>query len=144
MKNEGFEDLTALVMNSSIFWDITPCSPLKVNRLFGGIYHLNLQSRRMNQVRNERESRWQYAILKMEATNSSETSVDFQRTTWLYIPENTALLDNEECSHATYWKGCVQKHSFTLVRRFHSYTLRLWSVRTSAILQESELVTYPM
>jgi hypothetical protein len=21
---------------SSIFWDITPCSPLKVNRLFGG------------------------------------------------------------------------------------------------------------
>jgi hypothetical protein len=26
-----FEVLTALVMKSSIFWDITPCSPLKVS-----------------------------------------------------------------------------------------------------------------
>jgi hypothetical protein len=32
----GFEVLTAVVMGSYIFWDITPCSPLKVNRLFGG------------------------------------------------------------------------------------------------------------
>jgi hypothetical protein len=28
---------------STIFWDITPCSQLKVNRRFGGIYHLHLQ-----------------------------------------------------------------------------------------------------
>jgi hypothetical protein len=27
----GFEVLTAVVMKSSIFWDITPCNPLKVN-----------------------------------------------------------------------------------------------------------------
>jgi hypothetical protein len=32
----GFEVLTAVVMKSSIFWDITPCSLLKVNRHFGG------------------------------------------------------------------------------------------------------------
>jgi hypothetical protein len=25
----GFEVLTAVVMRSSVFWDITPCSPLK-------------------------------------------------------------------------------------------------------------------
>jgi hypothetical protein len=25
----GFEVLTAVVMKSTIFWDITPCSPLK-------------------------------------------------------------------------------------------------------------------
>jgi hypothetical protein len=31
----AFEVLTAVVMKSSIFWDITPCSPLKVNRSFG-------------------------------------------------------------------------------------------------------------
>jgi hypothetical protein len=30
-------------MKSTIFWDITPCSPLKVNQSFGGTYHLNLQ-----------------------------------------------------------------------------------------------------
>jgi hypothetical protein len=28
----GFEVLTAVVMKSSILWDITPCIPLKVNR----------------------------------------------------------------------------------------------------------------
>jgi hypothetical protein len=39
----GSEVLTAMVMKSNIFWDITPCSPLKVNRRFGGAYRLNLQ-----------------------------------------------------------------------------------------------------
>jgi hypothetical protein len=32
-------------MQSSIFWDITPCSPLKINRRFGGTC-LHLQGRR--------------------------------------------------------------------------------------------------
>jgi hypothetical protein len=27
-----------LIKKSTIFWDITPCSPLKVNRRFGGTY----------------------------------------------------------------------------------------------------------
>jgi hypothetical protein len=27
----GVEILTAVVMKSTVFWDITPCSPLKVN-----------------------------------------------------------------------------------------------------------------
>jgi hypothetical protein len=36
----GFEIPTAVVMKSSIFWDITPRSPLKVNRRFGGTYPL--------------------------------------------------------------------------------------------------------
>jgi hypothetical protein len=31
-----FEILTAVVMKSSIFWDIRPCSPLKIKRRFGG------------------------------------------------------------------------------------------------------------
>jgi hypothetical protein len=30
----GFEVLTAVVMKSSIFWDITQCNPFKVNRSF--------------------------------------------------------------------------------------------------------------
>jgi hypothetical protein len=32
----GFEVLTAVIMRISIFRDITPCSPLRVNRRFGG------------------------------------------------------------------------------------------------------------
>jgi hypothetical protein len=34
----GSEVLTAVVMKSSIFWDTTTCSPLKVNRRFGATY----------------------------------------------------------------------------------------------------------
>jgi hypothetical protein len=30
-----FEVLIAVVMKSTIFWEIVPCSPLKVNRRFG-------------------------------------------------------------------------------------------------------------
>jgi hypothetical protein len=36
----GFKVPTALVMKSIIFWNITPCSPLSVNRRFGGTYRL--------------------------------------------------------------------------------------------------------
>jgi hypothetical protein len=43
----GFEVLTAVVMKSYIFWDITSCSPIKVNRRFGGTYRLHLQGRRI-------------------------------------------------------------------------------------------------
>jgi hypothetical protein len=32
----GFEVLTAVTMNSTILWNIAPCSQLKVNRRFGG------------------------------------------------------------------------------------------------------------
>jgi hypothetical protein len=35
----GFEVLTAVVLKSTIFWDITPCSPLRVNQRFGGTNH---------------------------------------------------------------------------------------------------------
>jgi hypothetical protein len=36
MNDLGFEVLTAVVMKRHIFWDITPCSLLKVNLCFGG------------------------------------------------------------------------------------------------------------
>jgi hypothetical protein len=40
----GFEVLTAVVIKGAIFWDMTPCSPLKINRRFGGTYYLHLQN----------------------------------------------------------------------------------------------------
>jgi hypothetical protein len=39
----GFEVLIAVVMKNNIFWDITPCCPLKVKQRFGGPYRLHLQ-----------------------------------------------------------------------------------------------------
>jgi hypothetical protein len=52
----GFVVLKALVKESSVFSDVTPCSLLKVNRRFGGTYRLHLQGRRISQTRNQRES----------------------------------------------------------------------------------------
>jgi hypothetical protein len=104
MYSVGFEFLrAAVVMKSSVLWDIRPCSPLKVNRYFGGTCRFHLQSRRISQERNGREagSKQRYftllscltysSILKMKATCSSETSVDIQRTTRRYIPEDRTL-----------------------------------------------------
>jgi hypothetical protein len=51
----GFEVLTAVVMNSSTFWGITSCSPLKINWSFGGIYLLHLHGRRMSHGRSQHE-----------------------------------------------------------------------------------------
>jgi hypothetical protein len=47
------------IQKSIIFWDITLCSPPKINRRFKGIYRLQLQDRRISWVRIQCESRWQ-------------------------------------------------------------------------------------
>jgi hypothetical protein len=47
-------------VKSTIFLDITPCSPLKVYRRFGGTYRFHLQGWKISRTRNERESRWRY------------------------------------------------------------------------------------
>lgn len=46
-----------VVMNSSILWDLMPCSLLKVNLRFGGICRLHVQGRGISRQRNQRESR---------------------------------------------------------------------------------------
>jgi hypothetical protein len=51
-------------VKSSIFWDITPCSQLKVNRCLGGTYHLHLQGLKMSQARNQREAGWISMVCK--------------------------------------------------------------------------------
>jgi hypothetical protein len=45
-------------MKSSIFSDITPSSPLKVNWRFGGTGHLHLQGRRINTWRMPSSGMW--------------------------------------------------------------------------------------
>jgi hypothetical protein len=84
----GIEVLTAVVMKSSIFWDITPCSTSKAGRRFGGIC---LHHQGLLPTSSLVSCLAYYLTLKMEATCSSETSVDFQRTTLHYIPKNIIL-----------------------------------------------------
>jgi hypothetical protein len=73
-------------LKSSIFWDITPYSPLKANRSFGGTCQLHLQGGRINQARK---------------------SVDFQQTTPRYIPEHRTLYNHrrENLRYYTYEKS---------------------------------------
>jgi hypothetical protein len=80
---------------STIFWDITACNPLSGNRRFGGTcrFHLCLPSA-FTLVSCSAYS----STLKMEAIWSSETSVDFQRTTQRYIPEHSTL-HNRRCEN---------------------------------------------
>jgi hypothetical protein len=52
--NVGSVVLKAVFMKSTIFWDITPCSPLEVNRRFGGTYSRHLQGR-ISRARYQRE-----------------------------------------------------------------------------------------
>jgi hypothetical protein len=70
------------IPKSSIFWHITPCILLQGNRRFCSPSAFTLVS----------------STLKMEETCSSETSVDFQRTTWYYIPEDI-ILHNHLCEN---------------------------------------------
>jgi hypothetical protein len=93
--------LAAVIMKSSIFWNITPCGPLKVIQCFGGIYRLLIQSLRIIQARNQCTLLAAHfhvgfclvysSTLKMESTFFFETSVDFQRTKGRNIAEGRTL-----------------------------------------------------
>jgi hypothetical protein len=93
-------------MKSSIFWGLMLCSPSKVNQRSGRTCCLHLQGQRISQARNEGEAAcsvcyllhaWLMA-LKMDVTCSSETSVNFQQTTWGYILEDRTL-HNHHCEN---------------------------------------------
>jgi hypothetical protein len=71
----GSEVFTLVVMKSTIFWDLTPCSPLKVSQHFGLPPAFTLVS----------------LTQKMETVCSPEMSIDFQQTTQRYVPEGTTL-----------------------------------------------------
>jgi hypothetical protein len=98
-KKYWIEVLIAVDMKSSVFWDITLCGLLKVNRLFGGRCRLHPQGRSLR-ARGQRESRWQTVFMiglyfgpEDEGDMFLETSVDFEQTTPRYIPEDRTLLN---------------------------------------------------
>jgi hypothetical protein len=68
-------------MKSSIFWDVTPCSPLKANLRFGGKYRLHLQDSNNKPRKKPGLSRYQ----------AEKASIDYQRTIWGYIPEERTV-----------------------------------------------------
>jgi hypothetical protein len=141
-------------MKSTILWDITPCSPLKFNRRFGGKYRLYLRGRRISRARNQRE-RTRLATcfhvgfflslsssLKMETICSSETSVVFQRTTRRYIPVDSILLKIHNSRKALGW-WCTRELGIrrsALVRLCVHATSGVWRI-SSACLFFAYLIT---
>jgi hypothetical protein len=74
-------NLMCPIMKSTIFWDITPRSPLTA--LLATCFHAGFFSA-------------YFSTLEMEDIYSSEMSVDVQRTTKRYIPED-GTLHNHRC-----------------------------------------------
>jgi hypothetical protein len=87
----GSEVLAAMVMKSSVFWDKTPCSPLKLNRRFGGI----------SPARNQRENRW-------EAEPTA-----FKLVSWFFHPEDGTL----QCIRNIGYESVRRTHTVALTRR---------------------------
>jgi hypothetical protein len=89
-------------MRRSVSWDITLCSPLKVNQRFGGLCRLHPQCEAGSNQSYIWFLSWLFLTQKIEATCSSETSVDFQRTTRRYIPDHRTFQlyeTSRQCKH---------------------------------------------
>jgi hypothetical protein len=95
-------------LKNIIFRDITPVSPLKFNWRFRGTYclHLHGRIRLCFPPAFTLVSCSVYSTLKMEVLYSSETSVEFKRTTQRYISEDNTL-HNQRCENLKSYKGKI-------------------------------------
>jgi hypothetical protein len=87
-------------MDSFIFWDITPCSPLKVNGFLEKISPAYLGLKVLLAACFLTYS----STLKMQVLRSTEMPVEFQLTTWRYIPEDRTL-HKHGCQN---FKSCIK------------------------------------
>jgi hypothetical protein len=76
-------------LKGSISWDIMSCSLLNISRCFGGACNVHLAT-----CFTLLSCSAYFRTLKMVATCSSETSVDFKLTTWRYIPDDRTLYNH--------------------------------------------------
>jgi hypothetical protein len=91
------EDEHSWKVKTSIFWCITPCSPLKVNRRFGGTSQVTSRALLATCFHS-------WSLLGLETICPTETSVDFQRSTWRHIPEDRTLY-NHRCGNMKSYAG---------------------------------------
>jgi hypothetical protein len=84
----GFKVITTVFMKSCIFWNMTPCSPLRVNRRFRATCRL-LHGHTVNHARNQRHT----------ATGSKQSHLCLQ------------------CNMCIWWNGiCYSGYRVSLIR----------------------------
>jgi hypothetical protein len=104
----GFEVLTPVVMKNSIFWDITPCSLLKVNRLFGGIYRHHLQGRRISQARYNLLATWFHAgfLRRLFFDPEDDGNMFLRSVGWLSTACTVLYHRRHNSSETVRWRSC--------------------------------------
>jgi hypothetical protein len=76
----GIDVFPPVVMKTSIFWHITPCSPVKFNRHCEGIYYVHVKG-------------WIISQAEDKGGTFLRKFVDFHLTTRRYIPEDVTFSD---------------------------------------------------
>jgi hypothetical protein len=103
----GFVVLTAVIMKSAIFWDITPCSPLKVNRRFRGTCRLHLQGRNRAVLAICFHAGFLLGLF-FGSEDKSDTflrNFEFERSTRRYIPAYSTL----QCYFLILFRNCIER-----------------------------------
>jgi hypothetical protein len=97
VQNIRFEVPTAVTMNSTVFWELTPSSLVDVYWCFGGTYCLYLQGRRVRQANSTILAAClaYSSTLKMEAVRFPETPANFYQTTRRKFPEDSTRLNQD-------------------------------------------------
>jgi hypothetical protein len=109
------------IIKSSFFWVIMPCSPLKVNRNFGGTYRHYLQGLKISQARKQLEvgSKQSFMLVSCSAYSSTlkmnvppKRRLTFQRTIQRYILKVKTLhnhhCDNLKFCHYILWNDTIR------------------------------------
>jgi hypothetical protein len=98
-----------VVMQSSILWDLMPCSLLKVNRRFGGTHRLHVQGR----GKSEQEISVKTGVLILQTCHSKQPNAhayttylvtqikDARNRKCYYVPS----LGCSQTVHYLQWKG---------------------------------------
>jgi hypothetical protein len=109
-------------MSGTIFWDITPCSSWNSTDVSGE--HISIAFSWLPPAFTLISYLVYSSILKMEATCSSKMSVEFQRNTWRYIPEDSTHHLSTPITSDT-----AQNKSRTLLRNIYCLRLHRLSVK---------------
>jgi hypothetical protein len=105
-----------------IFWNITPCSLVKVNRCLGGKYRLHPQGRRVSQARNKHEAGSKEAMF---IWNNFRLVLD--KTA--HIPEYRTL-HNHRCEN-------LKSYIIPKLRGIHQYNTIGFEVLTAVTLKST-------